>query len=473
VAELTQLCGGLPLALMVAAQQAARLPDATLAELAADMRASGGRLDLLADPDDPTTDPRTVLSWSYRRLDPARATTFRLLGLHPPPRVTLGAAAALLGTDPAHARRQLDALVSVHLLEHDRPDRYRLHDLLAVYAAEVAVEEPVEHRREAERRLLDWYTHSLHAARTVTFAASPVDPPKPAGPVEPMEFADLTAATDWYHDLRPVLLAMVELAYRRGDDEHCWRLAYLLRPFHQVSRHVDDQLRATELALLAADQLGDDGARVRVWHERANALQAARRRDEADGWLDRALDLSERTGNHSSTAAVLATIGLARSRRGDAVGAVEALDRSVAAARRSGRSDRLAHSLLNLGCVEGDAGDLDASDRHNLEALALYRTLGVGYQQSLALFNLADNALDRADHHTAIRWADKALAVLGGLNDAESKAGVLIVKGRSLAATGRPGPARDALHQALEILRRTGDGRVTEVTELLAAIKDD
>jgi DNA-binding SARP family transcriptional activator len=470
VAELAALCGGLPLALVIAAQQAVRLPDASLAELVADLRASGGRLDLLADPDDPATDPRTVLSWSYRRLEPARARTFRLLGLHPPPRVTLCAAAALLGTDPAGARRQLDGLVSVHLLEHDRPDRYRLHDLLAVYATEVAAEEPAAGRDAAERRLLDWFLHSLHAARTATFAAQPVDPVEPAGPVEPAVFADLVAATGWYHELRPVLLALVELAYRRGDDEHCWRLGYLLRPFHQMFRHVDDQVRATELAVLAADRLGNDWARVRVWHERSNALAEAGRHDESDDWLHRALALGERTGDHNGTAAVLASLGMVRARRGDLPGAVDALDRSVAAARRTDQPIRLAHSLLNLGYAEGEAGRLDASDQHNLEALAIYRKLAVPYQQALVLYNLAENALDRSDHDGAVGYADEALALLGALDDTTSTAGVLIVKGRALAASDRPDPARDTLRRALRILRQADDARVAEVVGLLTAL---
>jgi tetratricopeptide (TPR) repeat protein len=472
VAELAALCGGLPLALVVAAQQAARLPAASLAELAADLRASC-RLDLLADPDDPATDPRTVLSWSYRRLDPDRAATFRLLGLHPPPLVTLDAAAALLGADPAATRRRLDALVAVHLLEHDRPDRYRLHDLLAAYAAEVAAELPAADRDAAERRLLDWYTHSLHAARTVTFGTWPVDPPQPAGPVVPAGFAGLSAATDWYHELRPVLLAMVELAYRRGDDEHCWLLANLLGPFHHLSGHTDDRLRATELAVRAADRLDSDRARIRIWHERAAALGDSGARDESGRWLHRALALSERLGEHHSTAALLASLGTDLLRDGDHAGAIAALERSVTVARRTGDPVRLAHSLLNLAFVEGEAGELDASDRHNLEALAIYRTLAVPYQQSLVLGNLAENALDRSDHDAAIGYADESLALLGDLDDATATAGVLIVKGRALAATGRPGPARDALERALAILRPAGDPRVDEVVGLLAGLVPD
>jgi DNA-binding SARP family transcriptional activator/tetratricopeptide (TPR) repeat protein len=468
ISELAELCGGLPLTLVVAAQQAVRLPDTPLAEVVAELRAGSDRLDALADPYDPATDPRTVFSWSYRRLEPAPARAFRLLGLHPGPLVTLGAAAAVLGAEPARARRLLDALVSVHLLEHDRPDRYRLHDLLGVYAAELAAaDEPAAERGAAERRMLDWYLHSLHHARTATFAAAALKLAPAAEPVRPREFADLAEATAWYHELRPVLLAMVERAAHGGHDQHCWQLTNLLRPFLELSHNIGDQLRTTELAVGAADRC-DDEARVRIWHERANALSAAGLDDEADGWYERALRLSERTADHHSTAAVLSSWGVAHARRGDTAAAIATMGRSVAAAHRTGQPIRLAHSLLNLAYAEGEAGELDDSDRHLLEALVIYRTLAVPYQQSLVLYNLAENALDRSDTGQAIRYADESLALLGDLDDATSTAGVLIVKGRALAGSARPAEAREALRRALAILRDTDDPRADEVRRLIA-----
>jgi DNA-binding SARP family transcriptional activator len=143
VDELTRLCGRLPLALVIAGERAARFAGASVAELVAELRAGQDRLDTLADLDDPATDLRAVFSWSYRALDAGTARVFRRLGLHPGVEVTLPAAAALLGAGPGEARRQLDRLVSVHLLEQLGRDRYRSHDLLREYAAErAAVEEP-------------------------------------------------------------------------------------------------------------------------------------------------------------------------------------------------------------------------------------------------------------------------------------------------------------------------------------------
>ncbi|MGH3738680.1 MAG: BTAD domain-containing putative transcriptional regulator [Micromonosporaceae bacterium] len=90
VAELSALCGGSPLALRITADLAVRRPDQPLAELAGELRTA--RLDALADPDDPSADPRAVISWSYRALGPDQARTLRLLSpartseCRPPPR---------------------------------------------------------------------------------------------------------------------------------------------------------------------------------------------------------------------------------------------------------------------------------------------------------------------------------------------------------------------------------------------------
>jgi DNA-binding SARP family transcriptional activator len=93
VAELARLCGNLPLALSIAAHQANRYPDDTLAEAVAELRAAADRLDVLHDPGDPSADLRAVFSWSYRALDSDTARVFRYLGLHPAPGISLPAAA--------------------------------------------------------------------------------------------------------------------------------------------------------------------------------------------------------------------------------------------------------------------------------------------------------------------------------------------------------------------------------------------
>jgi hypothetical protein len=92
VTQIAALCAHLPLALAIAAARAAARPRFPLPAVAAELRAAAGRLNAL-DTGDPAASIRAVFSWSTDHLTPAAARMFRLLGLHPGPAITAGAAA--------------------------------------------------------------------------------------------------------------------------------------------------------------------------------------------------------------------------------------------------------------------------------------------------------------------------------------------------------------------------------------------
>jgi DNA-binding SARP family transcriptional activator len=138
-AALAEVCGRLPLALVVAAHLTARFPQVPVESFVDELRA-GNPLDLLAEPTDPTVDLRSVLSWSYRALDVVTAAGFRALAYHPPGDITPAGAARWLREPVDSTRRLLDALASVHLLE--RVGRgYRFNTLIRQYAQERATAE--------------------------------------------------------------------------------------------------------------------------------------------------------------------------------------------------------------------------------------------------------------------------------------------------------------------------------------------
>jgi hypothetical protein len=87
---------------------------------------------------DEGTAVRTVLSWSYRQLDPSAARALRLVALHPGADFDIYAAAALTGSDLIRARRMMDRLARAYLVHPASPERYELHDLLRGFARELA-----------------------------------------------------------------------------------------------------------------------------------------------------------------------------------------------------------------------------------------------------------------------------------------------------------------------------------------------
>ena len=163
VAELIRACARLPLALNIAAAQAALPPSRPLSELVEELRDTRQRLDSLSM-GDATADVRAVFSWSYRALSPDAARTFGLLGLAPGPDISLDAVASLTAQEPARAQRALAELTRAHLLTEHAPDRFSFHDLLRAYAADEARRQRSAAEQEAAlRRVCDFYLHVAQA----------------------------------------------------------------------------------------------------------------------------------------------------------------------------------------------------------------------------------------------------------------------------------------------------------------------
>ncbi len=233
-------CGGLPLALALICARAASSP-APLREIEAGVEGldafavTGVRHDL-----------RAVFSWSYRGLAAPAARLFRLLPLHPGAEVSVEAAAALAGVDPAVARVLLRRLVDAHLIAEPRPGRFTLHDLLRAYAREIAPPES-----GALRRLLEFY---LHSARSAALLHSPYRHPVMVGPGPAgLSFAGPAAGTAWLDDEYENLGALLELCRTPQWSSYLPPFVWVLTPYQQDLRfHLADSLTLCRDALAVA-----------------------------------------------------------------------------------------------------------------------------------------------------------------------------------------------------------------------------
>ena len=136
VRELIELCGRLPLALVIAAARAA-ISGCRLSVLVAQLADAPHRLDAL-DLGDSITDMRSVFSSSCQQLSADATGLLRLLAVHPGPEFGVRAAASLAGISARLAQATLRELARASVITECRPGRYRLHDLLRLYVAEQA-----------------------------------------------------------------------------------------------------------------------------------------------------------------------------------------------------------------------------------------------------------------------------------------------------------------------------------------------
>ena len=162
VAEITRLCGYLPLAIGMVARQLRHHPAWTAAGRAADLAAAAARLELMATEN---LSIAAAFDLSYADLTEDQQRLFRRLGWHPGAEVDGYAAAALDGTSLAAARRGLEALYDQYLLAEPAPGRYRMHDLVREHARALAGRlDPDRDRDQATGRLLDYYQHTAARA---------------------------------------------------------------------------------------------------------------------------------------------------------------------------------------------------------------------------------------------------------------------------------------------------------------------
>ena len=461
--ELTLLCARLPLALAITAARANARPGFPLAALAGELLDAEGRLDALATGEQ-ITDVRAVFSWSYDGLAPGPARMFRLLGLHPGPDITAAAAASLAATDPGAARGQLRDLTRGHLLSEPVPGRYALHDLLRVYAAELALAEDGERDcREATRRLLDHYLHTAHEAAHLMQPQRGTLPLAPAGPgVTPEPLADHEQALAWFQAEHRVLLGAVALAAQTGFGACAWQLPWCMATFLDWQGHWHDWTATQRIALGAvtpadnaaaspddkaaeaivrrafaaacirvADydsarehltaclrnycELGDQGGQSRIHRDLGSLSQYQERYDEALGHAEQALGLSRAAGDRDGEAFALSNVSSYHMLLGHHQRALVVGREALALNRRLGARYGEAHTWSAIGLSQKALGRLAEAAASQRQAHELFAGLGDRTFEAAALSDLADVQEAAGQPRAAVTTRRKALAILRDL----------------------------------------------------------
>ncbi|MGA4845006.1 BTAD domain-containing putative transcriptional regulator [Streptomyces sp. G5(2025)] len=361
--RLAELCGGLPLALRVAAARLADQPESPLSAMCAELSDESRRLALL-DVED--TSVRAALRLTVRRLPADAARHFAHLGRHPGMYVDRYAAAALAGTDPATAEAALDKLTAAHLVVRAGPDRWTLHDLVRLYARDL------DAGAEALPRVLDQMVATALAAAD---AAEPGDEPcftLPADfrpPRDTREFTDREQAMAWYAAERDDLTLAAAAADSAGLHGRTWRI--ILGMWPQI-----------------------------VWRVR-------------DGWtplLRTALEAARADGDPRAESRVLALLGWVLTEEGRIDEALAHLEAAPVLAARARDTRGEATALINLSLAQAALGGPDEAAEGCALAAELAHSIGDRHTERLALCHLARHRLDarewQAAHETAIAALD-------------------------------------------------------------------
>jgi tetratricopeptide (TPR) repeat protein len=453
VDKIIERCARLPLALAIVATRAATQPALRLAALAADLRHLHERLDTLAT-GDPSTDVRSVFSWSYQQLSASAARLFRLLGAHPGPDLSASAAASLVGTSVGRVRPVLAELVSGHLVSERAPGRYVLHDLLRVYAAElVTSDEPQADRQEAVRRLTDHYLSCTHRADA---ALQPnrdgIELVEPLAGVTVDEFTSAAEATDWLTAEYPVLLGAVRLAVDAGLDRHAWQLVWSMATYLERHQGFRDAVALQRIALRAAQRMGDLPAQAYSHRLLGRAQAMLGDHDEAHAHLERAFTAYQQLGDDSNQAFVRLGLAAMLDRQGRYRDALHQAEQALTRFRTSGHRIGQASALNNIGWFHIRLGDYETSLKYCEEALRLQQELGNRRGEAFTRDSLGAVYHHLGRHAEAIAAYQQALTLLRDHGNRYYEAETLVHLGDAHDAAGDVRAARDCWRPALAIL---------------------
>jgi tetratricopeptide (TPR) repeat protein len=470
-AAIVGYCGRLPLAIRIAGARLAARPAWSLARLAERLADERRRLDELAAGD---LEVRASIALSYRALPERQRRAFRRLGLLESPDVPAWVAAALLDLPPSRGEELVDGLVDAQLLEVAGEDaagqlRYRLHDLLRLYARErAAAEDPGADRDAALARAFGGWLALAEAADRrlpsptvgVAHGSAPRWPGTPghgdasAGGPTP---ADPLA---WFEAERVALVTAVAQAADRGMEELAWDLANLLLGFLSVRNHLDDWRRTHEVALAAAERGGD--RRGQAYMLRGLGQFSIERDDlpTASAHLEQALALFDTLDDRCGWAHTLLTCGYVDRLRGRPQRALDRFQRALEALTACGDELGQAYARWNFGLSYHEQGRLSDA-RANLEqALDGFHATGNRHFEAWVLRSLGLLHQHQGQAEPARACFQAALRLLTGLGDRFGEALVLEGLGELAAdrAQGR-GLLAEALRLSRELNNRFAEAR--------------
>jgi tetratricopeptide (TPR) repeat protein len=445
--QLAELCGGIPLAVRIAAGLLVICPQRKAAGIAAELAARCGHLHAAPGSEAVIGE---LLEMSYSALTPSAARTYRLLSFLPEPEFGSRLAAAVLATPRGSATLALGELRRARLVEQAGSGQYHIHDAVRAHARRLADETEPQHARQAAiERITGWYLHQASQVRQLLRSRTRRlrrDAPdwRHSGP----DIKTDGQALGWLEPERPGQRAAVVLA--AGQDNHAaaWQLADALCPLWAHRGHYGEQLRTARIGLDSARACADPAAQARMLDHIGHALHHLGQPGEAARAFARARALWQKLGNQRRQALSARGIGRAAAARGEHQAAIAVYWLALGTWQRDGDARQAALTKIDLGAVLSAAGQDGEAARMLREAI---RVLGPDP------YNLARAraALGRAlwsQPTIATCLLENALTAMTGLGDLPAQAEILESLAEASLRAGTPERARACYEQALRIL---------------------
>ncbi|WP_225728562.1 MULTISPECIES: BTAD domain-containing putative transcriptional regulator [unclassified Nocardia] len=485
-------CGYLPLAVRIVGARLAVRPRWTIESFANRLADERGRLALLRTGE---LGVEAAFRLGYGQLNAKQAKAFRTLALAEVPDLPVEGVAAMLDVAVDEAEQVCESLVDLSLLETTTPGRYRFHDLLRLFAREVADED----ESDVLVRLLGYYLASVKNLLGVIDFSNTTRLLVPTA-VPGRAFTDGSYGQAWNDTERPVVIALHKQAARIGGQALAVAadLAWVMAELMDVGTAARELAGALESLLDAAVRAGNPAIerRIRValgailqvgLGEVAASLRHLRGvarlpvRDDADRRLsvltDILLAIAERRlgnidasrahfadalrlagvlGDRSMTALLLALVTRTHCEAGQYDDAMATAEQAIALARETSNPVALGWALHEYAATMSMRGEHVRAIELGTEAVRTAQRNGVRLWEGWARTRLAQVYLQAGELTKAEEQADAALRLLAKAADPIDRARAMALRAIVLSRRGLIGPAEREFREAAEIFQRAG-----------------
>lgn len=416
-AEVTELCGHLPLALRIVI---GNLPDHSAASIAAyaiELRGQR-RIDALDILGEEKAGVRATFDISLAALDDPSRRLFQLLSVIPGHDFGIALAAAVGNVSVDSAIFHLARLATVNLLQEHAPGRYQFHDLIRVYAAEQC---RLDDGELATDRMLNHYLHTIdNATATLGRDAQRLPCPPPPQDARPVVFTEPQSAADWLTTELPNLTSATRLATDFRSGWHAWQLANALHFYFitTIGPQHDWRTIAT-LGLAGAERDGNlvsqaemhrsIGISLRSW------LNAGWPTDDlgtlALDHLANATRLFQEAGHGYGSANAISNYGIVLYDLGRTTETLDYFRESIALARQFDLEQVEITGLSNLATALYALGQLAEAVTMNETAFIAARRGGHQQTEARILFRMGDTAHALGEFTQAEELLDRGLVL--------------------------------------------------------------
>lgn len=408
--QLASLCGGLPLALSLAARVLAERPDLEPTEYTSRLADDANRLAQL-DASEESGGIEASVELSFAMLDDELRAAARALSVFPQ-HFDRTAAGAMWGLPDAATDRRIGRLVRFNLLEWDGSGtaaRYRLHDLVRLFLdARLTDDERDRFKLLHARHYLDMVRHvdrELRGGRNPIEALAGID----------LEWTNVRAAL-----------------------AHCQARATTSPEAAELCMHAVDTTSVLRLRMRPGERI--------AWYESALAPSRSRK-DALEGSL-------------------LIELGRAHQDLGDARRARELCEAAVALLTERGDEIAQAHAWVALGDALHTLGDARGTIDAAQQGLSLARKHGALEHEASALVVLGWGYFVLGEHAEVVRYTDAGLPIARKIGNRSLEGMALLANAFAQRRLGNDARAREVGELSLENARDLGDRRIEGYTLL-------